>query len=123
MAKIKTYRSSRGIDILVGQDDESNDYLTLSVAHQNDVWLHVSGTPGSHVILRCGEAGIEPDKTSLREAAGLAAWFSKMRDGGNVTVSYCRARNVSKPRRARAGTVTISGAKKLKVQPVLLDEK
>jgi len=122
VAKIKTFRSSGGLDILIGQDDKSNDYLTFSVAHQNDIWLHVSGTPGSHVILRCGEIGVEPDKASLREAAGLAAWFSKMRNGGNVTVSYCPARNVHKPRRAKVGTVTISGAKKLKAQPTLLDE-
>ncbi len=120
--KIKTFRSSSGLDILVGQDDESNDELTFRIAHLNDIWLHVSGSSGSHVILRCGEAGVEPDKNSLKEAAGLAAWFSKMRSGGNVAVSYCPARNVHKPRRAKAGSVTISGAKKIKVQPALLDE-
>jgi predicted ribosome quality control (RQC) complex YloA/Tae2 family protein len=120
--KIKTYRSSSGLDIIVGQDDESNDHLTFFVAHQNDIWLHVSGTPGSHVILRCGESGIEPDKDSLKEAAGLAAWFSKMRNGRNVAVSYCLARNVHKPRRAKPGSVTISGAKKIKVQPMLMSE-
>lgn len=120
MAKIKTFPSSKGLVILVAQDDESNDELTFRIAHQNDIWLHVSGAPGSHVILRCGDAGLVPDKTSLREAAGLAAWFSKMRNGGNVWVSYCPARNVRKPRHAKAGTVTISGARKIKVQPALL---
>jgi predicted ribosome quality control (RQC) complex YloA/Tae2 family protein len=122
VAKIKTFRSSSGLDLLVGQDDDSNDELTFRIAHQNDLWLHVSGAPGSHVILRCGEAGVAPDRNSLKEAAALAAWFSKMRHGRSVTVSYCPARNVRKPRRAKAGAATISGAKKMRVQPALIAE-
>lgn len=117
MPKIKRFRSSTGLKILVGQDDESNDYLTFEVGHPNDIWMHVSGASGSHVILRCGEANIEPDRDSLREAAALAAWFSKMRAGGKVAVSYCRVKQVRKSRRAKAGTVSITGAKKLTVRP------
>ena len=122
MAKIKRFRSSADVEILVGQDDESNDYLTFEIGHPNDIWMHVSGASGSHVILRCGEAGIEPDRESLREAAALAAWFSKMRNASKVAVSHCRVKNVRKPRRAKAGTVSITGAKKLAVRPVLLEE-
>jgi len=73
--KIKKFLSSAGLEILVGQDDESNDYLTFRVGHANDVWFHVSGTPGSHVILRCGDTKVEPDKESLQEAAALASWW------------------------------------------------
>ena len=111
-----------GLEILVGQDDESNDYLTFRVAHTNDIWFHVSGTPGSHVILRCGEAKGQPDKESLREAAALAAWFSKMRMGGKVAVSYCFVKNVGKSRGMKPGKVTIKSAKKLVVRPTLLEE-
>jgi predicted ribosome quality control (RQC) complex YloA/Tae2 family protein len=120
--KVKKFRSSSGLDILVGQDDESNDKLTFSVAHPNDIWLHVSGVSGSHVIIRCGEDGQPPDKTSIKEAAALAAWFSKMRAGGKMAVSYCPARMVRKPRSAKAGTVTIRGQQKVTVRPALLDE-
>ena len=122
MAKIKKYQSSTGLEILVGQDDESNDYLTFRVGHTNDIWFHVSGTPGSHVILRCGEAKSQPDKESLREAAALAAWFSKMRTGGKVAVSYCLVKQVGKLRGMKPGKVTIKSAKKVVVRPALLEE-
>jgi len=120
--KINKFLSSAGLEILIGQDDESNDYLTFRVGHPNDVWFHVSGTPGSHVILRCGETKGQPDKESLREAAALAAWFSKMRTGGKVAVSYCFVKQVRKPRGMKPGKVTIKSAKKLLVRPELLEE-
>ena len=119
---VKRFLSSAGLEILVGQDDASNDDLSCRVAHPNDVWLHVAGAPGSHVLLRCGEAGGAADRESLREAAGLAAYFSKMRFGGKVPVHYCPARLVSKPPKARSGTVTIKRAQKLIVRPQLLPE-
>ena len=78
--------------------------------------------PGSHVVLRSGETEIEPDKTSIQEAAALAAWYSKMRKGGKVAVHYCLARYVKKPRGAKPGTVTIQREKKISVRPELRDE-
>lgn len=116
--KLKRFRSASGCEILVGQDDASNDYLTFKIANQNDIWLHIAGFPGSHVVLKCEN----PDRQSLEEAAGLAAWFSKMRVGGKVSVTYCPAKNVSKPRRAKPGSVVISREKKITVRPKLLDE-
>lgn len=117
--KIKKFTSSTGLEILVGQDDASNDYLSLKLAGANDLWFHVAGFPGSHVVLRCAEAG--EDKESVKEAAALAAWFSKMRNGKNVTVHYCPAQNVSKPKKSDAGTVNIKQFKKIKVNPQLND--
>ena len=120
--KIKRFRSDSGLEIWVGQDDRSNDELSLRAAHPNDLWFHVSGMPGSHVLLRCGENATMPDRESIRDAASLAAWYSKMRHGGKVAVNYCLAKNVSKPRRVKAGSVNIKQAKKLTVQPRLLEE-
>lgn len=118
--KIKKFISSSGLEILVGQDDASNDYLSLKLADANDLWFHVSGFPGSHVLLRCSST--EADKASIEDAARLAAWFSKMRNGKNVAVHYCLAQNVTKPSRAKAGTVNIKQAKKIKINPVLIAE-
>jgi len=106
----------------VGQDDYSNDQLSIKVAHANDIWFHISGMPGSHVLLRCGEEDLAADKDSIREAAALAAWYSKMRNGGKTTVHYCLAKYVKKPRGAKPGTVTISKEKKIKVRPELREE-
>lgn len=121
--KVKRFQSSSGLEILVGQDDASNDELTFAIAHQNDVWLHVAGAPGSHVLLRCGGTGVKPDRQSVKEAASLAAWFSKQRTGGKVSVHYCLARNVSKPRGAPAGQVTIRSEESVLVQPRLIGDE
>ena len=69
--RARRFLSSAGLEILVGQDDRSNDALTFRIANANDVWLHVSGAHGSHVILRCGEEKAQADRDSLRGAAGL----------------------------------------------------
>ncbi len=116
---IKTFVLPDGLEVWVGLDDRSNDRLSLKEAHPNDLWFHVNGFPGSHVVLRCGESEVEPHKESIRQAAQLAAYFSKMRNAGTVSVHYCRARNVQKPRGAKPGTVTIKQASKIKVKPML----
>jgi predicted ribosome quality control (RQC) complex YloA/Tae2 family protein len=115
--KVKEYQSSAGIKILVGQDDESNDQLTFKVGKAKDLWFHVSGSPGSHVILQCASSPKVPDKESIRQAAELAAWYSKMRQGGKVTVKYCLVQNVRKPRGAKPGSVTLSREKTITVRP------
>lgn len=120
--KIKKYQSPEGLEIWVGQDDVSNDYLTLKEAHANDLWFHVSGVSGSHVILRCGEQNLNPSKESIQLAARLAAYYSQMRRGGKVAVHYCRAKDVHKPRKAKAGTVQIRNFTKIKVFPPSEDE-
>ena len=72
--------------------------------------------PGSHVLL-VGNRDQEPGNELLRQAAAIAAYHSKARDGGTVSVSATRARYVSKPRGAKPGTVTIRKEIVLKVRP------
>ena len=107
--------------VLVGRTDLDNDYLSLTVARPNDWWLHVRGVPGGHVILQ-GPAGEEPDRETLKRAAAIAAYHSKARRAGLVAVSCTRARYVTKPRNAKAGTVQIRKEVVLKVRPVAGEE-
>ena len=74
------------------------------------------GMPGSHVILQ-GPPGADPDRETLQRAAAIAAYHSKARHAGVVPVSGTRARDVSKPRGAKAGTVHIRNEKVFKVRP------
>lgn len=122
LMRMRRFLSSAGLSILVGQDDASNDELTFRVGQANDIWLHVSGQPGSHVVLCCADSGGKPAKSCIKEAASLAAWFSKMRDGGKVAVNWCHVKDVRKPRGARAGSVTIRNEQKVTVRPALLEE-
>ncbi len=113
----KTFISSDGFEILVGNTAADNDYLTFKIARQSDFWLHVAPTPGSHVIVRNPDNLSKLPKTTLEEAAALAAWYSKSRNGGRVAVNYTLRKNVSKRRGAPTGQVTIKNHKTVKAVP------
>lgn len=107
--------------VLAGKTDADNDRLSLKVAKADDWWFHVRGMPGSHVILRA-KPGEEPDKDTLKQAAAIAAYHSKARNGGVAAVSCTQARYVTKPPGAKPGTVTIRKESVLKVRPALPGE-
>lgn len=107
-----------GWTVLVGKTDADNDLLSLKVAAPNDLWFHVRGMPGSHVILVHKE-GEEPDRDTLKQAASIAAHYSKARHAGEVPVSCTEARYVTKPRGAKPGSVHIRKEIILKVRPGL----
>ena len=98
----RVFRSSSGLQILVGRSNSQNDQLTRE-AFKSDYWFHTQRIHGSHVILRT--EGQEPDHQSMTEAAILAAWFSQGRESGQVAVDYTQVRNVKKPGGARPGMV------------------
>jgi predicted ribosome quality control (RQC) complex YloA/Tae2 family protein len=104
--------------VLAGRTDADNDRLSIKLARPNDWWFHVRGMPGSHVVLRVPD-GAEPDRETLKRAAAVAAWYSKARGGGVTPVSATQAKNVSKPRGAKPGTVAIHKEIVLKVRPAL----
>lgn len=110
------YTLPRCWKVLVGRTDADNDYLSLRVARPDDWWFHVRGAPGGHVVLQ-GPAGEEPDRETLKRAAAIAAYHSKARKAGLVAVSCTRARYVTKPRNAKAGSVQIRKEIVFKVRP------
>ena len=97
------YRSSTGVEILVGRSNLQNDALTTKTARKGDVWLHVQKVHGSHVLIRCD--GGEVDAATLEEAASLAVYHSQAAEGGKIPVDYTRARYVKKPAGALPGMV------------------
>ena len=112
------YDLGDGWEALAGKTDADNDLLSLKVARANDLWFHVHGLPGSHVILQ-GTEGECPDHAVVKTAASIAAWHSKARNAGWVPVSCTEAKHVSKPRGAKPGFVTIRRQKTVKVKPGL----
>lgn len=106
-----------GFTVLVGRSDEENDVLTFEVAEPHDVWMHVAGYSGSHVVIRNPEQLPGVPEPVLRRAAELAAWFSKGRAARRVEVHVCFARDVSKPRGFAAGKVMLARWTRLRVEP------
>jgi len=111
------YTLPGGWQVLAGRTDAANDYLSLRLARPGDLWFHVRGMPGSHVVLRVAGA-TEPDRATREMAAAVAAYHSKARGGGMVSVSCTEARHVTKPRGAKPGTVEIRKETVLRVRPL-----
>jgi predicted ribosome quality control (RQC) complex YloA/Tae2 family protein len=112
------YALPGGWEALAGKTDADNDILSLRTARANDLWFHVHGLRGSHVILR-GPEGEAASTDLIKVAAAIAAWHSKARAAGIVPVSCTEAKNVSKPRGAKPGSVCIKREKTIKVRPAL----
>jgi predicted ribosome quality control (RQC) complex YloA/Tae2 family protein len=118
----KVFRSTEGMQILVGKSSKDNDVLTLKVARSEDFWLHVAGYGGSHVVLRNPEKLPAAPKQSLLEAAQLAAYFSQARNAPKVEVHYTQKKFVSKPKGAKPGLVRLKEYKSISARPQLLEE-
>ena len=114
-----------GFTILVGKGDEENDRLTFGVAEPRDLWLHVSGPAGSHVVVRNPD-GLELSAVPrgvVERAAELAAWHSKARGArGKVEVHLCRIADIRKPKGFAPGQVLLKRWEAVKVYPRGLDE-
>lgn len=114
----KRFRSAEGWDVLIGRNNEGNDYLTLHLARPEDYWFHVHGCPGSHVVLRRGKGKNEPSKKTIEEVAAWAAFHSQARTAGKVPVIVTQKKYVRKPRKAPPGTVVCEREKTVMVRPV-----
>ena len=105
-----------GWKILVGKGAKDNDRLTFEIADRDDLWLHVSGWSGSHVILRVPDGSDEPPRDVVDFDAKLAAWHSKARGArGKVEVHICRAGDVRKPPGFAAGEVRLARFRVVKI--------
>lgn len=112
---IMKYLSSKGTMIMVGKNNKQNDYLTLRLADNEDLWFHTKDIPGSHVLLKC--AGKKIEESEILEAATLAAYYSKAKMSQNVPVDYTIKKNVKKPSGAKPGLVIYEKNKTVYVTP------
>ena len=101
--KPNEFLSSDGFTILVGKNNKQNDFLTLKIANNNDLWMHTKNIPGSHVIIKT--EGKEIPESTIFEGAMLAAFFSKSKMSSQVPVDYTFKKNVKKPNASKPGMV------------------
>src|SRR5260221_9804132 len=81
-ARVRRHTSRDGLVILIGKSGEENDTLTFKIAAPWDFWLHAAGRPGAHVVVRNPQRLKQLPDATLREAAGLAAFYSGGRGRG-----------------------------------------
>lgn len=108
----RRYASADGLEIWVGRSDEGNDVLTTRLARGNDLFFHLDGAPGSHVILRT-EGRTDPPSESLLDACELAVHFSKGKKAGRADVHVAPIKMVKKPKGAKRGLVYVTGGKSI----------
>lgn len=93
-----------GFTVYCGKDAASNDHVTFDLSGEEDIWMHVRSTPGSHVLIKVKDQ--LPGPGIIKEAAILAAKHSKA-PRGKATVLYCQKKYVTKQRYAPAGEVLV----------------
>ncbi len=114
----RSYALGSGWEVWVGRSNADNDVLTHELAHPRDLWLHVSGAAGSHVILRRADGGhAQAPAAVVRAAAAAAAHFSAARHSRLVPVIVTEKRYVRKPRRSPPGTAICLREKTMMVEP------
>ncbi len=98
--------------VYYGKNNLQNEYITFKVADKNDVWMHVKGFPGSHVVIKCDGY---PSDNLLVFAAKIAAKNSKAKDSNKVDVDFTTRKNVKKHPSGKTGLVNYVNFKTITV--------
>ncbi len=83
----KVFISKDGFPILVGKSRDENLELTFRIARGNDLWMHVRGRPGAHVVIPVPTGKSIPLETLL-DAAALCIFWSGGKGWGKTEVDY-----------------------------------
>ena len=112
------YRKFRAVDgslIMVGKGPGDNDELTFRIARGNDLWLHVSGAPGAHVVLSCQREGMFSEE-ALLDAAHLALFYSSLKGQKTAEIDYAHRKYISRPRDGIPGKAVMSSRKTIRLR-------
>lgn len=103
--KIREMLGPGGWRILVGENAEANDYLTLRVAKPDDWWLHVRGAVSAHVIIPTQRQPDKVPKQVIDFAAKVAVKHSGQKHASFVPVDITLRRYVRRVKGGAPGTV------------------
>ena len=106
-----------GWEVFLGNNSTENDEISTRFAKPSDIWLHVAGHAGSHVIIRRPKNTPPPPPDVLQKAAQLAVWFSKAKHTSFAEVHVTEARFVHKRRHAPPGEVIAERCKSIRAEP------
>jgi predicted ribosome quality control (RQC) complex YloA/Tae2 family protein len=94
-----------GFDVYIGRDARSNDYLTFQIAKDDDIWLHIKGYPGSHVVIKINNN--IPDQYLIKKVSELVKKNSKAKNENKAKIIYCKRKFVSKNLEHKTGQVSV----------------
>ena len=103
---------SAAIRLLVGKSAADSDELCRQ-AKGNDLWLHVVGSTGSHIIITARDLKAPPPPGLIRSAAILAVHFSKLRADQSAEVYLTKRQNIKKRKGMAPGLWQVNQAETL----------
>lgn len=115
----RLFRLAGGFFAARGRNAKANQMLSIRRAAPHDLWLHVEGGPGAHVVVARRHAGEEVPREALMQAAALAALSSWRSGDGRAEVMVAEARRVRPVKGGAPGQVLV--AERLATLAVALD--
>ncbi|MEI6499599.1 MAG: NFACT family protein [Armatimonadota bacterium] len=115
-AEFRRSETADGYTMLYGRSGLENAAV-LKAARSEDLWFHVQGAPGGHVVIRTNNRPEAVPLSTLLEAAKLAARQSRRRRDSAVDVDYTLAKHLTRPKGAAPGYVIYREFKTLLVNP------
>ena len=100
-----------GFTVYVGKNNKQNDYITFKISDKNDLWFHVQGFHGSHILLKTNSKEIDDNNPIILKCAKLAALHSKANNQTKVAVDYTLIKNIKKPKCTKPGFVVFTNYK------------
>jgi predicted ribosome quality control (RQC) complex YloA/Tae2 family protein len=108
-------QSRDGFTLLIGKNSRQNEEVTFRQAAANDTWLHARGVPGAHVIVKAG--GRDVPRSTIEQAASLAAYYSQARGSTSVPVDYTLQRYVRHMKGGGPGMVVYERERTIHAEP------
>eukprot|EP00980_Cylindrotheca_fusiformis_P014157 scaffold3719_cov104-Cylindrotheca_fusiformis.AAC.1 len=106
-SNIRKLMSPGGCVVLVGRNKRGNEYLSLTIARSNDIWMHSRGCPGAHVLIQNRRGSPPPTAECVQFAANLAIFYSDFRNEKKAPVTAAEPKHLQKPRGAPLGAIKV----------------
>lgn len=110
----RSFYAGDGTEFRVGRGGRDNDELSFRHSRGNDLWLHVRGRPGAHVVIV--RPGPQPTTELLVRGAQLALKYSGLLPGTRAEVSWTRVKELRKPSGLAPGMVLLRKERVLYVE-------
>ncbi len=117
-----------GYTLLVGRNNNENDYLSLKYAKKTDLWFHTKDIHGSHAVLILDSnvsnkvSNKIPTNDVIIKCAEIVAYHSKARNSSNVPVDVCEIKYVKKPKGSKPGMVIYTNYQTFNVNPKIYNK-
>lgn len=108
----KVYQVSLGIEVAIGLDSSSNDWLRKNWSKKDDYWFHIDGEKSSHLFLKNNSAAAIDSK--LLQLIGSVLAFHSNYNGEQVPMVYTQVKNL-KAVKGSAGKVIYKKEKRIDI--------